>query len=365
MKKLLSVVAAASLLASVSGHAAEMTPPTVYGALKVSLDLAHNYESGTTDAASKTAEEAKNGMFLNNQTSKLGVKGSHDLGNDLSAVYQMEFAVAGDDNDGTFTGRNTFVGLKGGFGQVIMGKVPTPISGASVAGQFKSTLIADPVLAGGRSINIADNGNAFKSSGPQFRKGNAIRYDAPDLSGVNIAVVLAANEGEAQTSDGKNASSSIADYVDLAVTYGKKSEGIFAGIGYAKNGGKAKGANETTLAVAVQFAQKEGVIAGLDYLTYSDDADGDDAASAAEYRLQVAYKIGALKPKFIYGVTDFKPDTGSFDTTDLAIGLDYALGEGVGTWVEYHTTTNSADIDGFVTADEKESALTVGLAVDF
>ncbi|MDZ7661961.1 porin [Thiohalophilus sp.] len=57
---------------------------------------------------------------------RLGVKGSEDLGGGLAAIYQFEFQVdtsTGDADDGD---RNSFVGLKGGFGTIKAGTLKSP-----------------------------------------------------------------------------------------------------------------------------------------------------------------------------------------------------------------------------------------------
>ena len=49
------------------------------------------------------------------------LKGSEDLGNGLSAVYQVEYGFNTAQNNDGFSGREQWVGLKGGFGEVRLG----------------------------------------------------------------------------------------------------------------------------------------------------------------------------------------------------------------------------------------------------
>ena len=63
-----------------------------------------------------------------NKRGRLGVKGSEDLGGGLKGIYKYEWQVDTTDmstNDkGNHTnGREAFVGLKGGFGQIELGRV--------------------------------------------------------------------------------------------------------------------------------------------------------------------------------------------------------------------------------------------------
>ncbi len=54
----------------------------------------------------------------NNNNSRLGLRGSQDLGvGDLKGIYQLEYSVDPDGSEGTpFSERDIFVGLQGGFG---------------------------------------------------------------------------------------------------------------------------------------------------------------------------------------------------------------------------------------------------------
>jgi len=74
--------------------------------------------------------------YVHSNSSRLGFKGSHDLGNGFAVLYQFESGVdltgrgtgdgnGGADSDGQlFTRtRDSFVGVQGGFGAVMLGRV--------------------------------------------------------------------------------------------------------------------------------------------------------------------------------------------------------------------------------------------------
>ena len=66
---------------------------------------------------------------LNSNASRLGIKGKTEISEGLEIVYQAEYEVcidSGDCKGQTFKQRNTFVGIKGGFGMVWAGKHDTP-----------------------------------------------------------------------------------------------------------------------------------------------------------------------------------------------------------------------------------------------
>ncbi len=137
-KKLIAAAIAAGLAAPMSANAA----PTVYGHLQAEIS-SEDRTLSTIDTDPTTAGLQGNvtdgrvvqgggGRFQedigvdDNKRGRLGVKGSEDLGGGLKAIYKFEWQVDttdGNPNDGS---RESFVGLKGGFGQVELGRVKSP-----------------------------------------------------------------------------------------------------------------------------------------------------------------------------------------------------------------------------------------------
>ncbi|NCN67201.1 MAG: porin, partial [Piscirickettsiaceae bacterium CG_4_9_14_0_2_um_filter_44_546] len=107
MKKNMIALAIASAIAA---PAVMADAPTVYG--KVNSVIQSNKAGNDT------------GMTVDSVASRVGVKGSADLGNDLQAVYKFEFEVQMDKGD-ILKNRNQYVGLAGGFGTMLMGRHDT------------------------------------------------------------------------------------------------------------------------------------------------------------------------------------------------------------------------------------------------
>ncbi|WP_308874232.1 porin [Thiothrix subterranea] len=120
MKNILAIAVATALIAP----AAAMADTTLYGKLHATVG---NVE--TTTGATEASE-----TVVESHSSRLGVKGSTELDNGLSATYGLEYGIDldGDNEKGTngqsrsLNARNTFVGLKGGFGEVRVGRHDTP-----------------------------------------------------------------------------------------------------------------------------------------------------------------------------------------------------------------------------------------------
>ncbi|NMM37509.1 MAG: porin [Glaciimonas sp.] len=117
MKKTLIALA---VLGSIAGVAQAQSAVTVYGALDVGLAHENN---GTTSV---------NRMDTGNLNgSRLGFKGTEDLGGGLSAIFQFENGFnpdTGAQADATrLFNRQAFVGLTSGFGTVKLGRQQNPI----------------------------------------------------------------------------------------------------------------------------------------------------------------------------------------------------------------------------------------------
>ncbi|MFZ2541398.1 MAG: porin, partial [Gallionella sp.] len=109
---------------------------TVYGAANVSYDVINTGSTTGTGAAAGTSSSR-----LSSNSSRLGVKGSHELGSDWSGLWQIESTVGTDTGASggveTATGesprstrlfdRNTYVGLsKADKGKLLAGRHDTP-----------------------------------------------------------------------------------------------------------------------------------------------------------------------------------------------------------------------------------------------
>lgn len=113
-----SVVAALAL--PVTADAAKVLGDKleIYGKLHVSIDASDRDDPSVT---------AKEDISVSENSSRFGVKGKHKIGDSgLSVVYKLEQGVNISGTGGTFATRNSYVGLKGSFGQVIVGHHDTP-----------------------------------------------------------------------------------------------------------------------------------------------------------------------------------------------------------------------------------------------
>ncbi len=185
MKKSLIALACASAFAG-SANAQSLT---TYGI----VDMGFVSESGTA-SIQKLTSGAQSGT-------RLGFKGTEDLGNNMKALFVLETGIAADKggfNQGNLAfARQSFVGLQSDAGTLTLGRQYTPFFLALNA-------VADPFASG-----LAGNAqNLIPSSG--IRMDNAVKYASPTFSGVSGEVAYGFGENTAGNDrSGRNIGGSI------------------------------------------------------------------------------------------------------------------------------------------------------------
>ena len=115
----MSVPAAVTVMVPTTAQADD-SGPTVYGRLRAGLQRTDD------DAADDDVIGFEDG------SSRVGIKGEEDLGNGLAAIYRYEWGTTVVEDEGSATGlskRHGWVGLKGSFGQVTIGRQTNPFYG--------------------------------------------------------------------------------------------------------------------------------------------------------------------------------------------------------------------------------------------
>ena len=174
MQKKIIVLAIAAAL---SVPAMALAEATVYGQANLSIDMAK-------DGAATNSTSA-NQLISNN--SRIGFKGSEDLGGGMSAIWQMEGTVSMDTPAALAFDRNTFVGLmSNSLGTLRLGNYDTPYNRAT----RKLDVFGDTVVADNRGLNgvgmMGSIGNTV--SDLEARAQNAIDYTSPNFSGFSVAL---------------------------------------------------------------------------------------------------------------------------------------------------------------------------------
>ena len=203
MKKSLFALAATTAFA---GAAQAQSSVTVYGLLDMGY-VGYNTRFAEGSTGSKAVNKTTGNAFSSSaeSTSRLGFKGTEDLGGGTSAFFTVELGVTPNSqqavNSGSTQNRQTFVGLKkNGVGQFALGTQYTVIHNAVAA--------TDP----GQANNIAGNlvypaitegaGSAENSTGAAYtvRTNNQLTLNSETFAGFKAnAMIMANNKNANQT----------------------------------------------------------------------------------------------------------------------------------------------------------------------
>jgi len=179
-KKIIALAIASAMTVPALAYA----EATVYGQANLSIDMVddgHTQNSVTNNQ-------------LNSNTSRLGLKGSEDLGGGLSAVWQVEGTLSPDMGaTGTsLFNRNNFLGLKSdSLGTALLGKIDTPYKTATRRLDLFGDGIADnrgSQVAGATANSSTPFTTTMMGGGHDARLDNVIAYMSPSMSGMSVAL---------------------------------------------------------------------------------------------------------------------------------------------------------------------------------
>ena len=336
MKKKLIAIAIAAAFAPAAAMA-DTGNLNMYGVAHISLD---SVSGNATTVATKR-------LGVNSNSSRLGVKGSEDLGNGLKAVFQFESGVnltgGNGVNDGNgvattgtvFSGaRDMFVGINGAFGTITAGR-------QALANQwvYDSNYFADQL----------GNAAIFTDARQGGRANGMIIYKTNDMSGFNAAVSYIPGSSLSNTSpsttEGKNS-------YGLKLNYA--ANGITANFGYFNLGtkviatGVAADSKPLTLAAGYDFGNGK---VSAQYVKDKSDVGG---ASSTQNIYNIGGKFnvsGNSVVKAQYSKANDRSGAANSGASMFALGYDYNLSKRTTAYVSYARTSNNTagafDVDSY------------------
>jgi predicted porin len=299
-KKIIVAAVAAAMVAPL----AAMADATVYGKVRVATQY-HDRDN------------AADTWGMADQISRLGIKGSEDLGGGLKAVYKMEFGVNVGDGfgaSGFWSARNAYVGLAGDWGTFLAGRHDTPHKISDGKLDFFADTAADNDN-GGAGAGMNDNGVGLFHS---LRVNGALAYISPNMSGLTLAGALVQTNATAQFADADD----FASAYSLAAMY---SNGPwYASLSYenldpSSLAGVAGAPDDTKWKAGIGVLGMSGFSASFIYES-RDDAGFVSGNDTDAWQISAAYDFGNNRVKAMYG--DYDADgAGDFDT--WAIGFQH------------------------------------------
>jgi predicted porin len=204
MKKSLLAVAAIGAFASA---AQAQSSVTVYGILDVGY-VGGNAKATTVNATGGQVTPSESVSLLGQSaqtSSRLGFKGTEDLGGGLSALFTLETGLNPNASSlSSFNNRQAFIGLaKKGLGQAAIGTQYTPIHNAVAAtgANQQNNLVGDVIYPQNTGLTNRDGSSSNANAGYTVRSSNMLRLDTESFAGFKAAGFVVANaRNENQTS---------------------------------------------------------------------------------------------------------------------------------------------------------------------
>lgn len=333
MKKSLLALA---VLGAFAGAASAQTNVTIYGVVDAGISRADN--GGDTD---ETTWGLGSGM---QSGSRIGFRGTEDLGGGLSAIFTLENGFNADDGtlgqNNRLFGRQAFVGLQGGFGAVKLGRQYAPIRVAVES--------IDPF-----GLGLAGNAaNIFQVYGE--RTDNTINYTTGNYGGFVGQAAYSFGEAAGDTTTGRNIGFSGAynnGPIRAVLAYHRQETATAAlaptgradtiMVGGAYDFGVAK--------LHAAYARNDGELLG-----------GATSVDSDDMMIGVSAPIGAgtVLASYIRSSDDMAAEN---DASQWALGYTYALSKRTNFYTSYAKIKNdNAGVRGFSTSSTKGGVPTAG-----
>ena len=342
MKKSLIALAVAGTFAAPAAFAATANVD-VYGVINVSYDYVMTDQPGNVD---------KNLGRISSNSSRIGFKGTEDLGGGMSALWQIEMTIQMDGNgntntagaavnagSGTHSLRNSFVGLSSkGMGTVLLGIHDTPYKLATARLDPFADTTGDYNIAIG-SVNGA---NAF-----EVRANNVLAYISPKLGDLTFSAgyVFGAELSNQNTAlnnpctgpNGANCANfnaySLSGTYDAGPLFASLAYEAHNNIGAGPLGGDDR--SSWKLGAGYKFGSTR---LGLVYEKSS--RTGDTATDRSAWAANLAHEMGPITLMAAYYSMGDGKTTADTSANAWALGANYALSKRSSVYARYLAINN-------------------------
>lgn len=295
-------VIALAVAALASSAAFAQTNVTVYGVVDVGQAFVKS--SGAANGGDNQSTVGR----LDSNSSHIGFKGVEDLGNGLKALFQYESNIKADEAGGIEGGRDTYLGLTGGFGTVVAGTLTHPLRA------FGAKVELTPGAAGFGTVSSVTGKLGSTKTGADERAKHAIAYVSPSFGGFSATVAYV--NGELQQVGANRAEQRA---YQIAGQY--ENGPLFVGVGYhaAKNAASVDSDDARIYRVAAVYTlPTKTKLTALYDNTKVENLGGFDKRNA--FSLGVAQGFGKNTVGLEYGQSGkIKDETGSLDNTKTSI----------------------------------------------
>jgi len=271
--------------------------------------------------------------------SRIGFKGNEDLGNGMEAFFKLEYETGVTDNETALGNRDGYVGIKGGFGTVMAGRMAAPTKSA---------------LYGAANVQVADGNNDDDFTGmfssKSDRVNNALAYQNK-FGAATVTLAVTGNDDDNHAAN-KSAGISLSPAGGLTLTAamldsednGKDSHII--GAKYAMG--------DLVIGAVYEKAKQDGGVedyAGVEVDTLLSSAGATTDMDAKTYGLTAAYTMGnnVISVSYANADSDFadttNTTTGNFDIKRTSVEFQHKMSKRTSVYAAYVDYNNDISAD--------------------
>lgn len=325
-KKLIALAVAGVLAAPLAAQAGV----EVYGQARMSLDFNSNDDTNGGACGGAACEDSA--LAVSSNASRIGFRGDEDLGGGLKGLWTFEQKVDFDTSTWGSGKRDAYLGLGGGFGTVLFGRMSTP---------YKMSTQGMDIFANTRGDYNAIIGVGGGGGGADFnnRFNNSIQYRTPEMSGFKGALAYSVNYGSdalpMTTADSET------DAYSLSASYTQGP--LFVTAAYealnAYTTATPSDADATAWKIGGSFALGGMTTIGAIWESVDLGDTGYDADRDALY-LNLAHKMDAITLKAAFTMADEVGGVADSGATQFALGASYALSKTTEAYALYTAVSN-------------------------
>ncbi len=324
---------------------------SLYGRLDMAMELNNN-----TNTPSR--------YYLQNFSSRLGVKGEKAFGGDVKGIFQLETGASPDDSTQTVKGlgnRNSFVGLSSdALGSVIVGTYDMPLK--SMEGTATSLWaegdLQELIIHGKGSKSATNTAGVGGFDNIHTRKNNVMLFTSPKFA--DTVAKLAYSPDEASPVATATAPAYTRPMIGASLYW---DNGMFnAGYAYQSQENAIVPTNTTTGYTETGVKMTAGVkidnwSTGVAYSTI----DNGNTKKTNNWIISGTYTMGKTTLKASYGASSESSSGAADDLTATALEADYAMDKDFTVYTYWAQITNSKNAKGtFAAADNFPSVAKAG-----
>jgi len=317
MKKSLIMLAIAGAFA---GTAHAQTAVNVYGIVDMGLVREQGNAAGSVNKVTSGAQSG----------SRIGFKGTEDLGDNMKALFVLETGIAADsggfNQNGLAFGRQSFVGLQNDFGTLTLGRQYTPY--------FLTLNAADPFASGlaGTASNLVANSG--------IRMNNTIKYASPIfMDGATAELAYGFGEQTGNNDAGRLISGSLGYANDLfSIRLAHHNKRNVADTANSKNTMLAGTWDFKVAKAFIAYAENEGAESSL--ITGLPVTDIRNSSKSRDFLIGATVPFG--KHTFIASyIRKDDRNAANNDANQIGIGYTYALSKRTNLYAAWARIDNS------------------------